>query len=834
MHPIGPPTPSSLPEGFEGLAELAFDLRSAWNHRADDLWKALDGDLWRETGNPWLVLQSASRERVRQLWSTPSFRRLADELREQRRREDAEPNWFQAQPAAAGLKGAAFFSLEFALSEALPIYSGGLGNVAGDYMKTASDLGVPLVGVGLFYQQGYFRQAIDAEGAQQEFYPFNDATQIPVVPVRDASGEWVRVRLPRAGAPVWLRAWGARVGRVALYLLDSNDPSNLPADRGITSQLYGGGPEVRLLQEMALGIGGWRLLRAVGLHPDVCHLNEGHAALAAVERARDFMRDQKLSFEVALTATRAGNLFTTHTPVEAGFDRFAPDLVAAHLGAYVREELGLSLASFLALGRARPEDDREPLSMAWLATRASGALNGVSRRHGEVSRRLFQVLFPRWPEADVPVGYVTNGVHVASWDSAAADALWTDVSGKDRWLGDLQQVARIRRCSDADLWALRAQARAELVAMARERAARQLAIAGASVDAIDTAARTLDPDALTIGFARRFTEYKRPTLLLRDAERLAGLLKDARRPVQIVVAGKAHPHDEHGKSLVRAWVRFVRRADIRAHAVFLADYDLRLAERLVQGVDVWVNTPRPPWEACGTSGMKVLVNGGVNFSALDGWWQEAYRPEVGWALPHDPSNEDRDAERLYELLEQEVVPAFYERDASGLPRAWLARMRESMATLTPTYSANRALREYTERYYVPAAQAFAKRTTNGAATAAHLVEWERIVRMHWPGLRFGDVRVQTEGGSHQFAAALYLDDLDPEAVAVELYAEEDGRNGPSRIRMQRGAPLVGSHGYVYVTEVKTERPADHFTPRAVPYHPDARLPLELPLVTWAR
>jgi starch phosphorylase len=834
MQLPGPPTPSSFPEGFDRLAELAFDLRSAWNHRTDALWEALDGDLWRETGNPWLVLQSTSRERLRQLWSTPSFRRLADDLREQRRREDSEPSWFLAQPAAAALKAVAFFSLEFALSEALPLYSGGLGNVAGDYVKTASDLGLPLVGVGLFYQQGYFRQAIDADGAQREFYPFNDATQMPVVPVRDESGEWIRVRLPRAGSPVWLRAWGARVGRVALYLLDSNDPSNLPADRGITAQLYGGTPEVRLLQEMALGIGGWRLLRALGLRPDVCHLNEGHAALVAVERARDFMRERGLPFDVALTATRAGNLFTTHTPVEAGFDRFAPELVGAYLGAYVREELGMSLAAFLALGRAHPDDEREPLSMAWLATRASGALNGVSRRHGEVSRRLFQSLFPRWPEAEVPVGHVTNGVHVASWDSAAADALWTGATGKDRWLGDLQPVARIRECSDVDLWALRAKARGELVSVARERVARQLAIVGAGREALDMAARTLDPDALTIGFARRFTAYKRPTLLLRDAERLASLLKDPRRPVQIVVAGKAHPHDEYGKTLVQAWVRFVRRSDIRAHAVFLADYDLRLAERLVQGVDLWINTPRPPWEACGTSGMKVLVNGGVNLSALDGWWEEAYRPEVGWALPHDEWNEDRDATRLYELLEGEVVPAFYERDPSGLPRAWIGRMRESMATLTPTYSANRALREYTERYYVPAALAVAKRAASGAATAFALIEWERTVRLHWPEVRFGDLRVQTAGGSHRFAAALYLDDLDPEAVAVELYADDDGRTGAYRIRMHRDAPLVGSHGHLYVADVQTARPAEHFTPRAFPYHPDARVPLELPLVTWAR
>jgi starch phosphorylase len=395
-------------------------------------------------------------------------------------------------------------------------------------------------------------------------------------------------------------------------------------------------------------------------------------------------------------------------------------------------------------------------------------------------------------------------------------------------------VAKIRASSDADLWAFRAKARAELVSFARERVARQLAAAGVVGDALDTASHVLDADALTIGLARRFTAYKRPTLLLRDAERFARLLNNAQRPVQIVVAGKAHPQDESGKALVQAWVRFARRADVRPHAVFLADYDLRLAERLVQGVDLWLNTPRPPWEACGTSGMKVLVNGGVNLSALDGWWEQAYRPEVGWVLPHDEFDEDCDAARLYELLERQVVPAFYERDPSGLPRAWLGRMRESMASLTPMYSANRALREYMERYYVPAAKAFAARIADRGAAAARLVDWEGKVRTHWPGVRFGDVRVRPDGDRHRFEAPLYLDDMDADAVGVELYADDDGRHGPCRALMRRDAPLVGAHGYVYVADVPNTRPHEHFTPRVVPSHPDACVPLELPLVTWAR
>jgi starch phosphorylase len=830
MRVPGPPSFTSFPEGFETLADLAFDLRSAWNHRADALWQYLEPATWQETGNPWLVLQTASNARVAELWATPALRGLAERLRDDRRGEDEGPSWFSDRREKLG--AVAFFSMEFALSEALPLYSGGLGNVSGDYLKAAHDLGVPLVGVGLLYQQGYFRQAIDADGRQKEFFPFQTPSQMPVVPVRDAQGEWARIRLPRPGQPVWLRTWGARVGRVALYLLDSNDPENAPADRGITAQLYGGGPETRLLQEMTLGIGGWRMLRALGLRPEVCHLNEGHAAFAALERAREFMQETGTTFDVALCATRAGNVFTTHTPVEAGFDRFSPELVSALLGAYARD-LGLSVRDLIALGRARPDDDGEPLSMAWLAARASGAINAVSRRHGEVSRKIFQALWPRWPEAEVPVSHVTNGVHAASWDSAAADALWTGCCGPARFTGDPAVPSAIARCTDEQLWAFRAEARRELVVFARQRLALQLASAGLTGAHAEVAPAVLDVDALTIGMARRFTAYKRPTLLLHDAERLARLLKNASRPVQIIIAGKAHPRDDEGKELVHEWTRFVRRSDIRPHAVFLADYDMRLAEQLVRGVDLWINVPRPPWEACGTSGMKVLVNGGLNLSALDGWWAEAYRPDVGWALEDFGADDGRSAERLYDLLEREVVPSFYDRDAAGLPRTWLARMRESMSTLTLTFSADRAVREYTERYYLPATASYAARADRQGARAADLVAVERMLRTHWPSLRFGEVRVRTEGGVHSFAAPVYLDDIDESAVAVELYADDDG-HGVVRVPMRRDATLVGAHGAVFVADVPATRPPEHFTARIVPRSAAGAVPLELPLVLWSK
>jgi starch phosphorylase len=502
--------------------------------------------------------------------------------------------------------------MEFMLSEALPIYSGGLGNVAGDQLKAASDLGVPVVAVGLLYSQGYFRQVIDDDGAQRSVFPYNDPGQLPITPLRRSNGEWLRLKLDLSGQPVWLRAWQARVGRRFLYLLDSNDAANAPVHRGITGELYGGGPDLRLMQELLLGIGGCRLLAALGIQPEVCHLNEGHAAFAVLERARSFMQQTRQSFDVALTVTRAGNLFTTHTAVAAGFDRYDPALVERALGGYAEHELGITRLDLLALGRENPDDCAADFNMAYLAIRGSGAVNGVSRLHGEVSRHLFAPLFPRWPVAAVPVSHVTNGVHMPTWDSAAADEIWTDACGKDRWLGTTEALERhVRGVSDARLWQLRAISRRALVEFTRTRLSRQLQASGAPADAVDAAGRVFDPDTLTLGFARRFATYKRPNLLLHDPERLLRLLNDPVRPMQLVLAGKAHPADAAGQALIREWSHFIARHEARHRVVFLSDYDMLLCGPLVQGVDVWLNTPRRPWEASGTSGMKVLVNGDV-------------------------------------------------------------------------------------------------------------------------------------------------------------------------------------------------------------------------------
>jgi len=828
---------------IEGLKELALNFRATWHHGADELWRQLDPELWSLTHNPWVVLQTVSQTRLRGLVAQPEYRRRVEAFLERRHQYLTSTAWFQEAHPRAPLNRVAYFSMEFGLSEALPIYSGGLGNVAGDQLKAASDLGVPVVGVGLLYQQGYFRQVIAADGHQEALYPYNDPSQLPISPVRNDDGEWLRIGFQLPSRKVWLRVWQARVGRIVLYLLDSNDPANPPAVRGITSELYGGGAELRLRQELMLGIGGWRLLRALGLEVDVCHLNEGHAAFAVLERARAFMEESGQDFETALTVTRAGNLFTTHTPVPAGFDRFAPDLIERYAGGYAHDQLGVDLRRLLALGRENPDDANEPFNMAYLAIRGSGAVNGVSRLHGSVSRRIFQTLFPRWPEDEVPVGHVTNGVHTPSWDSAQADALWTGHCGAECWRGTLAAVQRPIAASDAELWGMRIGCRKDLVAYLGERVAQQFAsIDGAPDDETATRAANLDPDTLTIGFARRFALYKRPNLLLHDPARLLRILTDQHRPVQLVIAGKAHPADVAGQAMIAEWIRFIRRPEVQGRVVFVPDYDLLVAERLVQGVDLWINTPRRPWEASGTSGMKVLVNAGLNLSELDGWWAEAYEPEVGWALGDgrehgdDPAWDAAEAEALYHLLEAEVVPAFYTRDERGIPTAWIAKVRASMTRLTPRFSANRVVREYTERYYLPAAAAYRARAASKSALGVELLEWRSNLAERWREARFGAVHGETEASDRQHVTVeVYLGRLDPEAVAVELYANAPG-GGPSEHHpMARVRKLEGTaNGYLYGVTVSTSRAPGDFTPRLIPYHPAATVPLEARQILWQR
>ena len=831
--------PAHLKALADTIVELAMDLRWTWSHAGDALWKSIAPQIWEQTENPFVVLQNLTRERLEELSATPQFRKRLRRLAKAREEYRSQAAWFGATHAESGLKGIAYFSMEFGLGAALHLYAGGLGVLAGDFLKAASDLGVPVIGIGLLYQEGYFRQMLDADGRQQEIYPYNDPGSMPIRPVFADSGGLLHIYSDFPGRKVRFRVWQAQVGRVSLYLLDSNDPLNSPGDRGITSKLYGGGEELRLVQEIALGVCGWRLIEALDLPVDICHLNEGHAAFATLERARRFMDRQGVNFGEALWATRPGNVFTTHTPVAAGFDTYDPALILKYGRDYTRR-LGLSIEEIGALGRRNPHDDREPFNVAYLAMRTCGITNGVSRLHGQVSRRIFQDLYPRWPQAEVPVTHVTNGIHVSSWDSPWADKAWTEICGPGCWRNEPRKMVAelLGQISDARLWTFCGLERHDLVRYARRRLARQLSQRGEALEMINRAHTILDPNVLTLGFARRFAEYKRPDLLLRDPERLIRLLTNPQRPVQLIVAGKAHPGDAIGKGFVQEWARFVQRPEVRPHAVFLEDYDIPLAQELVQGVDLWLNTPRRPWEASGTSGMKVLANGGLNLSELDGWWAEAYGPDVGWALGDgqehpEPEWDGVEAEQLYRLLEEEVVPAFYERDATGIPRAWISRMRASMARLAPQFSANRMVREYVEQVYLPAVAGFQQRTAEGGRLARELWHWAATLRQHWHELHWGNVEVRREETHWRFAVQVYLGGVPPEAVLVQLYAEagEGGEGSVHNLHQQEAIPGA-INGFLFSGQVDAERPATDYTPRVIPRHPRARIPTENNLILW--
>ncbi len=840
-----------LPEEISALRILALDLRWTWSHEHDAFWERIDPRLWRRTRNPWSVLQSASARRLQRLAADVAFRQQLADLMASRQTYIDRPGWFVTTHGRPALGGVAYLSMEFGLGAALPLYAGGLGILAGDYLKTASDLDVPVVGVGLLYQEGYFRQIVDAEGMQQELYPNNDPAMMPVEPVLQEEGGWLRIRLRLPGRTVHLRVWQATVGRVKLYLLDSNDLLNSPTDRGITAKLYGGGTEARLMQEIVLGVGGWRVVEA--LHPgtEICHINEGHAAFAIVERARSFAVRSKLTFWQALWATRAGNVFTTHTPVAAGFDAFPAGLLRKYVPVLRRylpvvesgksDGSGMTLEDVLGLGRIDPRNQDEPFNMAYLAQRGSAHCLGVSRLHGEFSRRIFQPLFPHWPACEIPIGHVTNGVHIPTWDSIEADRIWTETCGKERWRSMPDRLGEQIACvSDEELWTMRGKERQHLVGFVRRHLATQLRERGLDVELVREADRALDPNVLTIGFARRFTAYKRPNLLLRDPARLESLLLNERRPVQLVLAGKAHPEDVEGKSMIKAWIELARQPRYRRRVAFLEDYDIALAQELIQGVDVWINTPRRPWEACGTSGMKVLVNGGLNCSILDGWWDEAYQEDVGWSIGDGKGGEAaqvdaRDLASLYDTLEQKIVPEFYDRDATGLPRAWVGRIRRSMSLLTPQFSSTNMVREYVEKAYLPMAKAQRARWADGCALAKTMNEWSGTLQRRWSSLHVGEPMVVAADGRWRFSVHVFGGDLPLASVRVELFADERQTASAEVIVLHQEHAIPGTtNGYIYAGEVEAARPAQDYTVRIVPYHPAAQIPMELPLITWQR
>lgn len=683
---------------IEKLYTLAKDLAGSTSVFAEDLWGYVDNSLWEETRNPWLILQKLSKKKLESLNSDPKFKELVNKHYSKREQKIKNPGFFQKNYPNSPLKSSAFFSMEFGLSEALPIYSGGLGMLAGDFLKAANDLNLPLIGVGLLYQQGYFRQLLDENGEQKEFFPFNDPNQLPISQVKDENNNPLFIPLEMPGRTVQLRVYKAHIETITLYLLDSNDLINSPIDRGITNELYNAETHSRLMQEIVLGIGGYRLLHTLKIPVDICHLNEGHAAFAILERARFSMLEKNISFNEALEHTKKTNLFTTHTAIKASFDLFDPKLLEHYLSDYINL-LGIPFSEFLNLGRV---EETELFNMAFLALRGSHYVNAVSRLHKKVSQKLFMPLFPGTDEEKVPISYVTNGVHIPSWIGSNALTFWKNKC-ENSFYNSSNLLEKLQNISDSDLWEFRRSNRKKLIEYARERLQKQIDSSGYHTRQPIDIQNLFNPDVLTIGFARRFAPYKRTNLLLKDPERLLKICMNKAMPVQIIIAGKAHPNDEEGKKMVGEWTNFIRHSEMRSQAIFLSDYDILLAERMVQGMDLWINMPKRPWEACGTSGMKLIANGGLNLSELDGWWDEAYTTSLGWALPNkeEKSDDTKEANNLYDLLENRVIPTFYE-NKEGASLGWTNKMRNSMSNLTYQFSANRMVKEYLEKHYLPA------------------------------------------------------------------------------------------------------------------------------------
>jgi starch phosphorylase len=840
----------SLPPELKCLDFLAHNLRWAWRGEIREIFQRLDQRLWESAGhNPVAMLGQIDQDRLVALSKDSGFTAQMRRVNEEMKEYLAKPGWWSDNHGAASAPLVAYFCAEFGLTECIPIYSGGLGVLAGDHLKSASELAVPLVGVGLLYQQGYFRQRLNADGWQLELFPRNDFHNMPVTQVVK-DGQPVTVEVDFPGRKVKVRVWVIHVGRIELYLLDTNVPENSPEDRQVTAQLYGGDQEMRIRQEVTLGIGGVRALSALGIEPEVFHMNEGHSAFLGLERIRMLMVNQKVPFDVAREAVAASSVFTTHTPVPAGNDAFEPWLVERYFSGYWGQ-LGLSREAFLGLGRQDVHNNDEPMSLTVLAMRLSGHRNGVSKLHGDVSRKLWSNVWPALPVDEVPIDHITNGIHTATWISHDLTALF------DRYLGpewqeqcaDLKIWEGVDQIPDTELWRTHERRRERLVAFSRRRLREEYQRRGGSVSELAAADEALDPEAITIGFARRFATYKRANLLLQDPQRLSRLLGDPQRPVQIIFAGKAHPRDNPGKEMIRKITHIARSAEFRRNIVFMEDYDLNVARYLVEGVDVWLNTPLRPMEASGTSGMKVAANGGINVSVLDGWWVEGYSPDVGWAIGSGESYEDLDyqnmveSQALYDLLEKEVVPMFYNRGPDGLPRSWIAKMKESMRRLAPVFNTNRMVREYAEKFYLSAIGRWRELTADGLAKAKVLAEWKRRLVEQFANVRVESVQdnmngVVGVGKAIRVEASVMMAQVRPDDISVQLYhggLDADGQ-------LQRGAVIQmepvdqadGQGRMKYVAEIPCGRTGlAGYTVRIMPRHPVLGDSREMGLVRWA-
>ncbi len=840
----------ALPEPLEPLRQLAYNLWWTWTPGAIDLFRRLDPDLWEELGhNPVALLWRIDQERLTEAAADKAYVSLLTRVADQFYIYRHSRTWFDEHYPQRKHEVIAYFSAEFGLHECLPIYSGGLGVLAGDHLKSASDLGIPLVALGLMYRSGYFIQELTEDGWQLERYPHYDFHQWPVSPVRDSDERQLRVAVKMdANQTCYAQIWRVGVGRVTLYLLDCDVPENRPEMRAITSRLYGGDNDLRIQQEILLGIGGLRALRAVGVEPTVCHMNEGHAAFLALERIRSAMTEHKLSYAEALEAVSGGNVFTTHTPVPAGIDRFDAGLVERRLG-WMADELGITHGELLALGR-EGHDALGAFNMPNLALRTSYRNNGVSRLHGDVSRGMWQSCWPEVPRQEIPIGHVTNGVHLQYWTSPQmADLL-------DQYLGpawfdepdDPDVWRRISEIPDTELWRVHERRRERMIASVRQRLRAQLGRRGAPQPEIRAAEEVLDPDALTIGFARRFAPYKRATLLFRNLDRLRGILASKERPVQFVFAGKAHPADSAGKELIKEVAALCNRPEFRRRIVFLENYDMGMARVMVRGVDIWLNNPLHTHEASGTSGMKVPPNGGLNLSCLDGWWPEAYNGENGWAIGDGRLFEDLgyqdhvESEALYNLLEREIVPMFYERSADDVPRRWIARVKDSMRTICPVFNTHRMLKEYNKNFYQPAVERYLALCHADFKLATELTKWKEELRKQWSDVRVVDVATDAQqvlkvGDRMPLKAHINLGRVKPDQVAVEVYYGQLDADGELTNGVAASLKLVEkrSNGeFLFAGDMPCDSSGRYgYSVRVVPQHADLPNRLFQGMVAWA-
>ncbi len=837
---------ADLPAPLAGLETLGRNFWWTWNPAARDIFRSVDKDLWdRSDHNPIGFLNNVARERLQHLAEDRSFLARLNALVADMEAYLSAPTWY-SEKHLGNSASIAYFCFEFGISEGLPIYSGGLGVLAGDHLKAASDLGLPLVGVGLLYNRGYFRQRLTHDGWQQEHYPTYDFYGMPLRLMRKDGGDPIRIEVDFPDRTVTCQIWRADVGRVPLYLLDSNVLENAQDDQSITDSLYSGDDEMRIRQEMILGIGGMRALAAVGVQPTVCHMNEGHAAFLSIERIRSFMKEHGCDFRTARQATVASNVFTTHTPVPAGFDMFPPHMLERYMGRSA-SEVGLGFDEFARLGRRDKENAGDSFNMALLAMENSTRVNGVSELHAEVTRGMFSHRWPAYPEAEVPISAVTNGIHTTTWTGRRIAALLDEYCGPawrrepenpENWKG-------VRQIPDEELWAERENQRGELVRFVRRRLQKEHERRGGATG-FESVNAVLDPRVLTIGFARRFATYKRGTLMISDPERLKRILMHPERPVQIVISGKAHPRDDAGKGLIQALVRFIDEHDLGTRMVFLEDYDMQVARRLVQGVDVWLNNPRRPYEASGTSGMKVVPNGGLNLSVLDGWWDEGYEPGVGWTIGDRESDPDAghqdwlDGRDLYDTIENEIAPVYYHRIENGLPLGWLKMVRRSMMRLAPRFSTSRMVAEYAERFYVPASASFEKMAGGDLSRTQDALAWRDRVKVAWPSLAIVSVVDDAPtrnplGARFTIRVELALGSLIPNDLRVEAVT---GKVGPNReLVTSRAVPLAhegernGKH--LYRGEVVFDSPGHQgYAVRVLPNHPDVDAAAELGLALW--